>query len=546
MDTNSVLQESVIMFGILVGAAGTIALAIRFLTGRSVILKVGALTLTAVVLDVELGFILAKIGLTPINILIMYGIGITATIGLLYGMFRVVILPLQALIAAGQRIAQGDLSEPVNYESEDEIGQLAAILTDITAYQREIAQVAERIAAGDLLADVSPQSANDVLGNSFQQMINDLRNLIKQVATSANAVGTASGQLSDIADQAAQATQQVTASIQQVATGTAQQTRSVSQAITVVGQVTQAIKGVARGAQEQSTATSQSAGSTNLIAAATVEVATKARASAKAAAQAAQAAREGTVTVEKTVAGMQSIKEKVTLSAHRVREMDQRSDQIGAIVETIESIASQTNLLALNAAIEAARAGEHGRGFSVVADEVRKLAESSAEATKEIADLIKGIRRTISEAVQVMDEGVAEVEAGATRADETGQALDTILSAAESVDQQIDEIVAAAETMNMAATDLVESVNVVSAVVEENTAATEEMTAGAGEVSEAMENIAHISEMNGAATEEVTAVTEEMSAQVEQVTASAQSLSGMAQELLTMMAQFKLPVAQEV
>lgn len=237
---------------------------------------------------------------------------------------------------------------------------------------------------------------------------------------------------------------------------------------------------------------------------------------------------------------MESIKEKVGISAEKVQEMGKRSEQISTIVATIEEIASQTNLLALNAAIEAARAGEHGKGFAVVADEVRKLAERSTSSTKEIDIMLNGIVETVSEAVTAMQSGTMEVESGVENANEAGKALAEILTASEAVNAQATLAATASDQMRLAAEQLIEAVDSVSAVVEENTASTEEMSANSTEISEAVENIASVSEENSAAVEEVSASAEEMTAQVQEVTGAANSLSEMANALKEVVAKFKL------
>ena len=146
MDTGGVFRNSLIMLGLLVPAAGVVLLGVRSLAGRGVVLKLGAMALAAIVVDAELGFVLGQIGLTPISVMVLFGTGIATTIGLLYAMFRLVVVPIQILISVAQRIAQGDLSETVSYDSKDEIGQLAAILRETIGYQREMAAVAEEMA----------------------------------------------------------------------------------------------------------------------------------------------------------------------------------------------------------------------------------------------------------------------------------------------------------------------------------------------------------------------------------------------------------------
>ncbi len=459
---------------------------------------------------------------------------------------RSITAPLGRVAAAAAGIAAGDLNQTIVVNSKDEIGQMATAFQQMVAYLQGIAAVAGRMAQNDLTQDVTPQSPRDQLGLAFSAMIAQLRLTVGQVSSSALRVSAASGQLAAAANQAGQATSQIAATVQQVARGTGQQTEAITRTAASVEQMKRSIDGVAKGAEEQGGAVTRVAATTAQLTSAIQQVTGNAEAVTRDSADAAAAARAGSKTVQDTIQGMNTIQAKVGVSAQKVREMGERSDQIGTIVETIEDIASQTNLLALNAAIEAARAGEHGKGFAVVADEVRKLAERAANATKEIAGLIRTIQQTVADAMRAMQEGGQEVEQGSRRANEAGQALTAILQAAEAVNHQAEAAREAARQMDRLSSEMVNATDTVSSVVEENTAATEEMATGARTVMQSIENIASVSEENSAAVEEVSASAEEMSAQVEEVTASAQSLADMARALEVLVAQFKLPESEGI
>ncbi len=454
---------------------------------------------------------------------------------------------LNVISTSAHKLAQGDITVDVNESviekirsRKDELAEISISFGALRQYLTLSANDADAIANGDLTIEIQPKSEKDKLGNALKKMLQAMHSMITQIIDSAGALGASSEQLASAANQAGQATAQIAATIQQVASGTTQQSQSAAVTASSVEQVSRAIEGVAQGAQEQANAVAKASTITSQINE-SISIFTKNIEKTSSDSDAAAiSAKEGTKSVEETLMGMEVIKGKVEVSAEKVQDMGTRSEQIGMIVETIEDIASQTNLLALNAAIEAARAGENGKGFAVVADEVRKLAERSASATREIGNLVRGIQKTVSEAVSAMDESSREVEIGVQRANQSGAVLQNILELVETVNKQSKQATEAAEKMSMAANELVTAMDSVSAVVEENTAATEEMAASSNEMGKAIENIASVSEENSAAVEEVSASAEEMSAQVEEVTASAQSLAEMAQKLNEIVSIFKI------
>ncbi|MCC7354164.1 MAG: HAMP domain-containing protein [Anaerolineae bacterium] len=474
---------------------------------------------------------------------------------------QIATVDMQTLATEMDALAQGDLNrslavkaQTLNITSQDEIGQMAqafngmiarlqevgTTFTRMIAYLKEMGAAADTIARQDLTASVTPQSEKDVLGNSFAQMIANLRDVIGQVQESANQVAATSQQIGAASEQTGQAVQQVTATIQQVAQGVAQQTASTTDAAAQVNEFTKAVDGIAKGAQEQAQAVQNASGNVSQLAESVQQVAQGAQASASASQQAAETAQSGAQTVEQAVQAMLAIKDTVTDAGSKVEQMQKYSAQIGAIVETIDDIAEQTNLLALNAAIEAARAGEQGRGFAVVADEVRKLAERSGKATKEIAQLIQNVQQGTQEAVAAMNVALQKSEAGSSLAGQAGEALAAINEAVRQVSGQVQQIAQTAQEMSGASGELATAMERVSAVVEENTATSEELAASAGKINDAVESVASISEENSASAEEVSASAEEMSAQVEEMTASAQSLAALAEEMQAMVAQFNL------
>jgi methyl-accepting chemotaxis protein len=317
------------------------------------------------------------------------------------------------------------------------------VTRSITRPVTELVNLNARLAQGDLTVN-SELYANDEMGalaESSRQVVTSMRDILGQVAQASSSVASASQQLQQTAAQISSGADEMVSEIGTVAV-----------------------------ASEEMAATS-------------CDIASNCDMAAQSSQSTSRAATQGSSVVQETIAGMGRIAQQVQQSARTVESLGVRSEQIGAIVGTIEDIADQTNLLALNAAIEAARAGEQGRGFAVVADEVRALAERTTRATKEIGQMIKSIQSETRQAVAAMENGVAEVGKGAASSEKSGEALSEILQQVEELSLQISQIATAAAEQTATTGEITANVQRASQVVQET-------ARGAGETAAASAQLA--------------------------------------------------------
>ena len=202
------------------------------------------------------------------------------------------------------------------------------------------------------------------------------------------------------------------------------------------------------------------------------QVSSNAEESAVVAERSVKIAANGANVVNRSIEGMDIIREQIQETSKRIKRLGESSQEIGNIVALINDIADQTNILALNAAIQASMAGEAGRGFAVVADEVQRLAERSASATKQIETLVKTIQTDTNEAVISMEQTTSEVVRGANLSKDAGVALDEIQNVSGNLAKLIANISDAAKLQSASAGHIATTMNVVQEITSQTTTAT--------------------------------------------------------------------------
>jgi methyl-accepting chemotaxis protein len=350
-----------------------------------------------------------------------------------------------------------------------------------------VANAAKRVAAGDLTQEqITVRSGDEVgdLARSFNEMAAGLRGMIRQVRNCSEHVAASSQELTAGASQTRFASEQIASTVQEVVIVLDKQAESVEESVRAMNEMSAGIE----------------------------EVAGKAQTASSLSVQAARKTLEGNEAVNQAKVQMESIQASFNRLAGDIREMGERSGEVGQIVTFISDIAAQTNLLALNAAIEAARAGEQGRGFAVVANEVRKLAEQSSRSAEQIAQLISHIQTDVGKTVRTMTSGAKEIDEGILVVNAVGEVFEDINQVVERVSYQVQDVSAASEQMSAGAEQLLATFDEISAGAKH--AASESQT--------------------------VSSSTEEQLASMEEIAASAASLSDIAAELQLLIGKFKL------
>lgn len=332
------------------------------------------------------------------------------------------------------------------------IGLTRSIVSPIKSLSNRAKQIAEGNLAVERM-DIQRKDEIGGLNDSFNQMTDQLIDLIKEISNVSSQVETFSIQLDDENKKLMESANQVSVSTDEMANGSQAISEDLQHGVGLIEKMDQH-------------------GHKNSDRSHTVIRSTE---------DAIEAVESGKHTLTETKVAIEKNTHATRQIEQSAGEFAQYANEISAMAKTVSDIADQTNLLSLNAAIEAARAGEAGRGFGVVADEIRKLADESSSATRQIFDMVDHIERGIQSISQSVQEGVKLSLHQQNAMDKTSHSFEAIETKAQHIKQEMailnQQIIQSTELGGQ----VLHSIENISAVVEETAAGSEEISASANE-----------------------------------------------------------------
>ncbi len=373
----------------------------------------------------------------------LLGMGLLIAFALLRSVTRP-ITRMQATVAA---IAGGDYAARSQLGGDDEFGQLSRAFDNL---------LDDRVAR---LADAERE--NEDLNNSVVQLLQAVaqlsnKDLTAKAPVTANVIGTVSDSINLLAHETGRVLSEVTSIAAQVKLST-ERVKRQGESVT------------ATAAAERSDV--ERAGE-NLANASKVmtQVAELAAASNRAAEQATSSTATALGAVNESVRGMEGIRESIAEAEKRIKRLGERSQEISGIVNLINTIAERTHVLALNASMQAAAAGDAGRGFAVVAEEVQRLAESSRQATQQIAQLVNNIQIETSDTINTVNRTISQVVSGSELAAKSGQQMRETQQSTASLVELVKRITSSAQVQMKITTELRNRVHQIGASTEKTAA----------------------------------------------------------------------------